>query len=139
MTILKAKDDFWCRSLAALEGPLSRLEYVVGLRQESGVYAHWGMVKSHGEAAANQAIAGAHSQVFVDLLRTPLRRLTEELQGLAIEHGMDARELIRTLESRGEILVPQSLSGGSKQHFSSILKALSALARAAALHDGPTA
>ncbi len=139
MTILSAKDDFWCRTLATFLGPMSRLEYVVGLRQDSGVYSHWGMGRSHGEAAANQAIAGAHSQIFVDTLRTPLSRLAEEMRSLASEHETDVSEFMRELESRGEALVPQSLNGGSKRHFNSILKALSALARAAAIDDGRAA
>jgi hypothetical protein len=139
MTILSAKDDFCSRSLAGFPGPVSRLEYVAGLRQEGGAYSHWGMGRSHGEEAANQAIAGAHSQIFVDMLRTPLSRLAEELRGLSSEHETDASELMQSLESRGEALVPQSLNGGSKRHFNSILQALSALARARALDDGRAA
>jgi hypothetical protein len=135
MTIFSAKDDFWYRSLAAFQGPVSRLEYLAGLRQDSGVYSHWGLVRSHGAAAANQAIASAHSQIFLEILRTPLGLLSEELNHLASEQGTDVRQLLKTLASQGEMLVPQGLNGGSKRHFNSILKALSALARAAALDD----
>ena len=138
MTIFSAKDDFRDRSLAAFRGPVGRLEYVAGLRQTSGVYSHWGMVKTHGEAAANQAIARAHTQIFVDVLRMPLKELLEELRALAVERGVEARELMQTLAARTELLTPQSLNGGSKRHFNSILLTLSALARAEAV-DGDRA
>ena len=128
MTILSPSDDFWIRSLAPLAGPVSKLDYISGLRQPGGGYSHWGLAHIHGEAAANQAIAGAHSRIFSEILRTPLRRLAEEARGLAGEQGTGTRELLLALESRGEKLIPESLGGGSKRHFNSILQALSALA-----------
>jgi hypothetical protein len=135
MTIFSAKEDFWCRSLASFSGPVSRLEYVSGLRQESGVYSHWGMARSHGEAAANQAIAGAHAQIFAEILQTPLSLLLQELRSLASEHGTEPHELLQTLIARRDALVPHSLDGGSRLHFNSVLQALSALARTQAPGD----
>jgi hypothetical protein len=130
MTILSPSDDFWCRSLANFPGPVSRLDYISGLRLPGGTYSHWGLSRIHGDAAANQAIAGAHSKIFSELLSTPVRRLVEELRKLAAQKGTDTHTVLRELMSRGEMLIPQRLSGGSKRHFNSIWQALSALERA---------
>jgi len=128
--ILSAAEDFSGKTLAAVPGTLGKLRYVAGLRQDSGVYSHWGMSRSHGDAAANQAIAGAHADIFVEILRTPLNELAGELERLAGEHETNSRELVAALLAEGELLVPQSLKGGSRRHFNSVLLALSALAKA---------
>jgi hypothetical protein len=137
--IYSPADDFSGKTLAAIPGMLGKLQYVAGLRQDSGVYVHWGMSRSHGEAAANQAIAGAHSQLFIEILRTPLSRLVEDLRSMASEHAMDARQLIQELVAQRELLVPQRLNGGSLRHFNSVLRSLSVLADAPALQSDPAA
>jgi hypothetical protein len=139
MTILSPSDDFWYRSLAPLSNAVSRLDYVSGLRQPGGTYAHWGLSRTFGEAAANEAIAGAHSRIFSEILRTPLKRLVEELRNTASERGADTQEVLSELVSRGDRLIPPRLSGGSKRHFNSIWQALSALERALGPRNGPTA
>ncbi|HMK28778.1 MAG TPA: hypothetical protein VK473_03770, partial [Terriglobales bacterium] len=76
-----AESDFEQRTLAAIPGTLARLEYVAGLRQDSGSYFHWGLAREFGEKTASDTIAGAHGRLFLDLLRTPLPLLLGELGG----------------------------------------------------------
>jgi hypothetical protein len=133
MPIFSPSDDFWCRSLAGFPGPLSRLEYVSSLRLDGGGYSHWGLMRVHGEAAANQAVADAHTKIFSEILRTPLKRLQVEVCELASQQGIRASDCLAALIARGDHLVPPKLNGGSKRHFSSIFEALSALERALGL------
>jgi hypothetical protein len=139
MTILSPSDDFWYRTLAPLSNAVSRLDYVSGLRQPGGTYAHWGLTRTFGEAAANEAIARAHSQVFSEILRTPLKRLVEELRSTAADRGAETQDILGELLSRGDRLIPPRLAGGSKRHFNSIWQALSALERALGQRSGPAA
>lgn len=126
--ILSPADDFSSRTLAAVPGTLGKLEYISELRTDSGAYAHWGLSRSYGETAANQAVAAAHSEIFIEVLRTPLRMLAQEIQRQAEARGVSLREYVATLRSTGEKLIPASLCGGTLRHFSSVLESLSALA-----------
>jgi hypothetical protein len=136
--ILSAAEDFSGRTLAAVPGVLGKLEYVSGLRNDSGTYSHWGLSRSHGEAAANQTVAGAHADLFIEVLRTPLSKLAEEMKRQAEERGMNAADYTAAVAQLGERLIPQSLRGGSQRHFSSVLGCLSALANPQA-HGNPAA
>lgn len=137
--ILSPAEDFCDRTLAAVPGVLGKLEYVSGLRSSSGTYSHWGLSRSYGEAAANQTVAGAHADLFIELLRTPLSKLADEVQRQAEERGMNAGAYAAELAKLGGRLIPQSLRGGSQRHFSSVLRSLSALANAPALQHSPAA
>jgi len=130
--ILSPAEDFSGRTLAAVPGVLGKLEYVSGLRSDIG-YLHWGLTRSYGQAAANQTVAAAHADIFIEILRTPLSKLAEEMQRQAEERGMSANEYTAALAALGERLIPQSLRGGTTRHFSSVLRSLSALANAQAL------
>lgn len=137
--ILSPADDFSGRTLAAVSGTLGKLEYVTGLRNDSGVYAHWGLSRTYGEATANQTVAGAHAEVFIQVLRTPISKLAMELWQQAEERGVNASEYVAALASQGERLVPQSLRGGSTRHLNSVLRSLSALADAQERKRSPAA
>jgi hypothetical protein len=137
--ILQPAEDFSGRTLAAVPGVLGKLEYVTGLRGTSETYSHWGLTRSYGEATANQTIAGAHADIFIEVLRTPLSQLAEEVRWQADDRGVKAAEYAATLAELGERLIPQSLRGGSQRHFSSVLRSLSALANVPALRRSPTA
>lgn len=128
--ILSPADDFSSRTLAAVPGTLGKLEYISGLRTDSGAYAHWGLSRSYGEAAANQAVAGAHSEIFIEILRTPISMLAQEIQRQAEAQGMSVREYVVALRSHAEKLIPASLRGGTRRHFNSVLLSVSALADA---------
>ncbi len=137
--ILSPAEDFSGRTLAAVPGTLGKLEYLSGLRSDGGTYSHWGLTRSYGEAAANQAVAGAHADIFIELLRKPLSQLVAEVERQAAERGMSAAEYTAALLELGERAIPQSLRGGSRRHFSSVLRSLSALANAPALQHSPAA
>lgn len=121
MTLASAYDDFRLRTLEALPGLWARLRYLAGLRAQDGGYQHWGMRRTFGDEAAQKAVAAAHSDVFLQLLRTPLRQL--------------AREFTDSRSSSGEpvdwsLYVPADLGGGSVKHFNSIVSALQKLSSA---------
>ncbi len=104
------------------------MEYVASLRDaQSGAYSHWGLSRAYGEQAAKQALAEAHRQLFLKLLRTPLRALRDDVMLSAGGLQMPAGEFMERFRSQMPALLPQDLSGGSARHFSSVLHALSVL------------
>lgn len=130
MTLLSAFDDFVSRSVAAVPGWLGKLEYVSGLRDATCTYHHWGLAKVHGVTSAQLAISQAHSMVFLQVLRTPIRKLIEDACLRAADKGKSDREYLAELRANVARLVPEDVGGGSKRHFSSILEALWSVAGA---------
>lgn len=114
MTISSAYEDFCARTLQALGGAWERLRYVAGLRGPEGRYQHWGLARTFGDDAVQRALAEAHTALFLEILRTPLRRLDAEFS--AAESPAWSSYL------------PAGLEGGTPEHFNSIVSALSALA-----------
>lgn len=114
MKISSAYDDFCARTLAALGGVWARLRYVAELRAPGGGYRHWGLVRTFGDHAAQRAVAQAHTELFLEILRTPLRRLAAD------DSPADGLELSAYL--------PEDPGGGASEHFSSVVSALAALA-----------
>ncbi len=135
MTLLPATEDFVTRSLAALPGRWAKLQYVALLRQD-GAYAHWGMERIYGQAAAQRAIEQAHRDLFLEILRTPIAELWREAVATARERATSEGELVRELADSANALVPANFGGGSARHFNSVLLALSALARRSATRPG---
>jgi hypothetical protein len=148
MTLKSALEDVLGTTLAAVAGVVGKIEYVASLRDlASGAYSHWGLIRAHGEPAAQQALAEAHRLLFLRLLRTPLRTLRDDViasggtmnssgaLGEAFGGALGevpgkkttAREYMDGLRTRLPALIPQDLGGGSARHFSSVLHALSIL------------
>ena len=125
MKISSAYDDFCARTLGALAGAWQRLQYLAELRAPDGRYQHWGLARTFGEATAQRALAQVHSEVFLELLRTPLRSLAR--QSSAAE--------IKQLSG----YLPGNLEGGTPQHFNSIVSALTALSAARTSSPTPAA
>jgi len=123
-----AADDFSHTTLAAVSGTLGKLQYLAGLRQVNGDYFHWGLARRHGEAGASVAIAQAHTDLFLHVLRTPLQVLWDEAQGLAQDQCTERTEYMSRLMEKGDLLVPAQLEGGARRHFNSVLLALCSLA-----------
>ncbi len=100
--------------MAALPNALARLAYIAGLVQSDGTYAHWGVQRTHGDAAAQPAMKQVHRETLLELLRTPLRKLDREelgeLEGLPAVY-----------------LLPTDHSKASAAHLNSALAALVAL------------
>lgn len=128
MTLYSPLEDFMQRTVSSVEGMWSKLEYVADLRQEGGGYEHWGLERVFGHEPAERAIASAHRNLVLDLLRTPLQRLMEEARISARQRELPVNMYVQGLYSRCEKLLPERLGGGSVKHFNSVLLALSALA-----------
>jgi hypothetical protein len=107
---------------------MGKIEYVASLRDaDSGAYSHWGLSRAHGEQAAQEALAEAHRQLFLKLLRTSLRSLCDDVVISSGALQMTAGEYMERVRSQLPVLLPQDQSGGSARHFSSVLHALSIL------------
>jgi len=126
--LISSADDFSQTSLAAVSGTLEKLQYIAGLRQANGEYFHWGMARTHGEATASHAIGQAHANVFLSVLRTPIRRLWEDAGKSAQGRGAEPAEFLTHLLEKGDQLIPEDLQGGARRHFNSVLQALCSLA-----------
>jgi hypothetical protein len=129
MTLKSVKEDLQARTLRAVAGLLGKLEYVVGLRREDGSYSHWGLSRVHGEASAQQALTEAHQGLLSAILRTPLRKLLDDLKESCGPKKMEAGQFLQELEVREPQLLPPNPGAGSRRHLSSVLRALAALAK----------
>jgi hypothetical protein len=128
ITLRSALEDLLGTTLAAVAGVVGKIEYLASLRDAaSGAYSHWGLSRTYGEQAAQQALAEAHRLVFLRLLRTPLRILRDEVMLSSGALQITAGEYMKQVRNRMPALMPQDLSGGSARHFSSVLHALSVL------------
>jgi hypothetical protein len=133
MILLSPLEDFVLKTLATLSGSCSKLAYIGSLRKNDH-YEHWGLTRTYGAPAAGAAISEAHTQVWLEVLRTPLRKLAEEPACVITAE----EELKREAEGRAA-LTPANPGGGSKRHFNSILLALSLLSRKAKQDHPPAA
>ena len=130
MTLLSALDDILINTLSFIPGLLGRLEYLSGLR-DSEHYRHWGLSRVHGERTAERALTDAHALVMSEVLRSPLRKLVEDVESAcAASHRLPSAYL-EELYGKYSTLLPEEMGGGSTRHFSSVLHALSALASSA--------
>lgn len=120
-------DDFVVNSLAAIAGLWGKLDYVAGLRQGDGTYSHWGLARIHGKDAAHEAALEAHLLLFSKVLSTPLERLLEDAAESQSASHLGVHEYVDYLGERAPLLAPQAAGEGPRQHFSSVLDAISAL------------
>ncbi len=129
MTLLSAYEDFVVRTLASVRGLLGKLVYLGSLRNDAGDYCHWGMSKTFGQSRASEALAQAHTEAWLEVLRTPIPALFAETQDSTLEADLGLGNGIW----RGQLekLTPPDVSGGTKRHFNSILLTLSLLSQAA--------
>ena len=118
---LSPEEDFRLRTLDAVRDTLAKLAYIVGLH-DGGRYDHWGMIRTHGESAAQEAIARAHTQVFLEVLATPLEQLMRQA-GQASESEPQERPLT-ILHQRMRDAVPADTDGGTAAHLSFVLESL---------------
>jgi hypothetical protein len=119
MTLVSASEDLQQRTLSSLPGLWQKIRYVAGLRAGDGRYRHWGLDRTFGEPASQAALSAAHSELFLQLLRTPLRQLAGDyIQAEATEGG----------PTDWSLYIPADPRGGSAAHFNSIVSALQALA-----------
>lgn len=119
---LSAFEDFQARTLSALSGLWTKLLYMTELRSEDGKYKHWGHSRVHGELRSQAALARAHSELYIELLRIPIRELVEEIETTG--DGTDPTELVRKIAASKPRIIPENLEGGSPRHFNSIALAV---------------
>ncbi len=136
MTFLSASDDFMLRTLARIPGRWRKLQYVASLREADGSYRHWGLARTYGESAAGRAIQEVHRELFLQLLRAPVRDLWDEARETLQQDPASAATFVAELEASAERLTPPDFGGGSARHFNSVLEALAALARRGSSRPG---
>ena len=129
MSLRSAVDDLTTTTLAVFPGLLAKLKYVAGLRGDDGNYAHWGLSRVYGDSAAQRALAETHGVLTGEILRTPLRNLMEDAEACGSAQSEPAAAYLQDLQQKGSGLLPENAGGGATRHFSSVLVALSALAR----------
>lgn len=127
MTLISALEDLQETTLRAVTGCLRKLEYVAGLRNQAGTYAHWGLVRVHGEGTAEKALGQAHRELLSDVLSTPLRNLERDAQQSGELAGISADLYVKQLSGETASLLPASPGAGTARHLSSVLHALSSL------------
>jgi hypothetical protein len=115
-------EDLQARTLSALSGLWAKLLYMAELRTEAGEYRHWGHSRVHGESQSQAALARAHSELYITLLRTPIRELVEETETTSDLTGAGALE--KKITAAKQRIVPSNLEGGSPLHFSSVVLAV---------------
>jgi hypothetical protein len=130
MTLKSALEDLLATTLAAVSGVVGKLEYLSSLREPGGgSYSHWGLARVYGDRPAQQALAEAHRLLFLRVLRTSLRTLRGDVVLSSGALQMPPAEYVENLRDHLSALLPQDLGGGSARHFSSVLHALSSLAK----------
>jgi hypothetical protein len=120
MKLFSALEDFVNETLAHFQSRLGKLRFISEMRKD-GEYQHWGLSKSYGEAAAQKAIAEAHSDVFEKALTTPVPELAEE------DNIQDPNSVDLSLDPA--VAVPTDRRGGTERHFRWVLKVVGLLHR----------
>ena len=90
---------------------------MVELRSADGKYDHWGHNQVYGEVNSQAALGRAHSEVYLEVLRTPLGNLVNE----AKSEGGEVRQPYREFS---KLMVPTDVQGGSPRHLSSVVLAV---------------
>jgi len=115
-------EDFRARTLSSLSGLWTKLLYMAELRSDDGKYCHWGHSRVHGESRSQAALARAHSELYITMLRSPIRELVEEIETRG--DATDPTELARKIAASGDRMIPENREGGSPRHFNSIALAV---------------
>ena len=121
--------DLQDRTLRAVSGLVGKLDYLSSLRNQDGLYSHWGMERVHGEEATRRALRDAHRSIVSDILRTPLRYLVRDAEESAAVKQTDASELLQSLREHPAQVTPAGAGVGTERHLSSVLHALFHLVR----------
>lgn len=129
MVLKSVQEDLRARTLQAVTGLLGKLEYFASLRQDDGSYMHWGLSRVHGEQAAQGALAEAHRDLVSAILQTPVRKLVQDADASSQSKSITAQEFLADLQKCEGQTLPGDPSAGYRRHLSSVLRALSALAK----------
>ena len=126
MPLFSASEDFTRRTLSAIPGLLSRLAYVASLRDEEGNYRHWGLARTHGIAAATEAMGRAHLEVLAKVLCTPLSQLMREVEDPQ-QAGLGAPPVLLQKSTPLRSIVPAGGHPATLSHARATILALRAL------------
>ena len=127
MTLYSALEDLQETTLRAFAGCLNKLEYLAGLRDKEGSYAHWGFTRVYGDLAAKRALARAHRALLSKVLAMPIRKLVEDARQSSEAAGLPPDAYVERLATTSPNLLPHGPGAGSARHLSSVLHALSSL------------
>jgi hypothetical protein len=109
--------------LGALEGPFAALSYFSSTKVSEVEYSHWGLEKTYGKEEVQLALRAAHTSVFLNVLKTPIPKLVEEIT------ESDRRSLSAILKAKEiKALIPSDQGPGSANHLKLVLYVLSCLA-----------
>ena len=126
MPLFNALEDFTRRTLSAMPGLLSRLAYITSLRDEKGNYCHWGLARTHGTAAATEAMGRAHLEVLTQVLRTPLSQLMREVEDPQ-QVALEASQVLLKKSAPLRSIVPTGAHPATLSHAKATVLALRAL------------
>ena len=118
MSVKTPLEDFVKTTIAAVPGYWYKLVYIADLRSSSSkTYDHWGMARRYGLTASHAAISAAHSDLFVEVLRTPIRKLVEDVQVTDVPDQSGEGHFLDGLWDSRSRMLPTDLGGGSAKHF----------------------
>jgi hypothetical protein len=109
-------EDLKRRTLSRIDGLWERFVYVTKLRSSDGRYEHWGHNRTYGERDSQEAIGKAHSELYLELLRTPLPELMKDWESNNVQSPPERIEF-------SELMIPENLNGGSTRHLNSVVLA----------------
>ena len=126
MPLFSASEDFARRTLSAISGLLSRLGYMTSLRDKEGNYSHWGLARTHGVAAAAEAMRLAHVEVLDEVLRTPLSQLMQEVEDPQ-QVALGVAQVLLKEPAPLKSIVPPGADAATDSHAEATILALRAL------------
>jgi hypothetical protein len=131
MSLNNPLTDFVKNTMAAIEGLWQKLLYVADLRSttEANSYMHWGLGRRYGKKNTDDAIGTVHSELFLETLRTPLRKLWSDVEDSANPQAVSPEIYAENLWNDRDKLLPKDLRGGTKEHFEVTLFTLRNLAQ----------
>ena len=126
-----AIEDLQTRTLADMQGILTRLDYLSSTRDyNTGEYQHAGLADRFGDETAQRALASCHESTFREVLSADLASLVGQLASYVESTGAERDKVLdawRRLQAY-RVLVPSGCDGFSAEFFASNIRiALEAL------------
>ena len=128
-----AREDLEHRTLAKLASDFARLVFLASTRDyNSGRYYHDGLAFHFNEAAAWNALATAHREVFFNLTRRPLEDFVSQFERYAHSASAQSSDLLRTWDTLEpyRILIPADCNPLTAEYFVSNVKMALAILQA---------
>lgn len=127
---VKARVDLQQRTLARLQSDFARLVYLASTRNyNTGRYEHDGLTFHYSARLADEVLAEAHREIFLNLAASSLQALTEELEAYIVSESLAPEDFCTTwngLEAY-RVLVPLRQDPLLIRIFQSNLKAALAI------------